>query len=149
MSVNHHIIQSLSNMSKQPKALSKLQDAVVDGRLANVFFRREQLYRLHETVLQNKNTIVEAIVNDSGNTAAEAFAEFYAILSAITSYHDQLKPEAELDAEYQIAKGQDAPEAREGVGIVLIRPQAHTFVYSVLAPVSAAIAAGNCVAVMV
>ncbi len=136
-------------MSRQPQALSKLQEAVADGRLANVFFRREQLYRLHDAVLQNKDTIVNGIVKDSGNTEAEAFAEFYATLSAITSYHDQLRPEAELDAEYRIAKGQDAPDAREGVGIVLIRPQAHTFVYSVLAPVSAAIAAGNCVAVVV
>ncbi len=136
-------------MSQQPQALSKLQEAVTDGRLANVFFRREQLSRLHDTVLQNKETIVDGIVKDSGNTAAEAFAEFYATLSAITSYHDQLQPEAELDAEYRIARGQDAPEAREGVGIVLIRPQTHTFVYSVLTPVSAAIAAGNCVAVVV
>jgi acyl-CoA reductase-like NAD-dependent aldehyde dehydrogenase len=136
-------------MSQNPQAFSKLQESVTDGRLANVFFRREQLYRLHKTLLQNKDTIVDGIVEDSGNTEAEAFAELYATLSAIKSYHDQLEPQGELDTEYRIAKGQDAPEAREGAGIALIKPQAHTFVYSVLTPVSAAIAAGNCVAVVV
>jgi acyl-CoA reductase-like NAD-dependent aldehyde dehydrogenase len=136
-------------MSKRPQALSKLQEAVTDGRLANVFFRREQLYRLHEALLQSKDAVVDGIVKDSGDTVAAAFAELYTTLSAIKSYHDQLQPQAELDTEYRIANGQDAPEAREGVGIVLIRPQAHTFVYSVLTPVSAAIAAGNCVAVVV
>ena len=122
---------------------------MTDGRLANLFFRREQLYRLHGALLQNKDAILEGIVEDSGNTAAEAFAELYATLAAIKSHHEQLEPQADLETEYRVAKGQDAPEARDGTGIVLIRPQAHTFVYSVLTPVSAAIAAGNCVAVVV
>src|SRR4051794_4914051 len=85
----YHYIQPPANMSQQPQALTKLQEADTDGRLANVFFRREQLSRLHDSVLQNKNTVVDGILRDSGNTAAEAFAEFYATLSAITSYHDQ------------------------------------------------------------
>ena len=151
--VDRHIAVSvfrIPNMSSpRPHTLARLQEAVTDGRLANVFFRREQLYRLHEALLRSKDAIVNGIVKDSGNTAAEAFAELYATLSAIKSNHDQLQPETELEAEYRVAHGKDSPETRDGFGIVLVRPHAHTFVYSVLAPVSAALAAGNCVAVVV
>lgn len=136
-------------MAKPAQPFSKLQDTATDGRLANVFFRREQLYRLRETLLRHKDAILEGIVKDSGNTPAEAFAELYATLSAIKTYHDELKPEGVLEAEYRIAKGQDAADSREGVGVVLLSPQSHTFVYSVFAPLCAAIAAGNCVAVVV
>ena len=151
--MDRHIAVSVSripNMSSpRPQSLSRLQEAVTDGRLANVFFRREQLYQLHDALLQSKDAIVQGIVRDSGNTVAEAFAELYATLSAIKSNHDQLQPDTELETEYRISNGKDAPGEREGFGIVLVRPQSHTFVYSVLAPVSAAIAGANCVAVVV
>ncbi|RYP90178.1 hypothetical protein DL770_003714 [Monosporascus sp. CRB-9-2] len=135
-------------MSKSARPFPKLQDTLADGRLANVFFRRDQLRRLQESLLQHKDALLDGIVKDSGNSLSEAFAELYMTLSAVKLYHDELDPQEQLAAEYRIAKGRDAADAREGIGIVLLVPQKHTFVYSVLVPLAAAIAAGNCVVIV-
>ncbi|RYP29681.1 hypothetical protein DL767_006633 [Monosporascus sp. MG133] len=135
-------------MSKSARPFPKLQDTLADGRLATVFFRRDQLRRLQGSLLQHKDGLLDGIVKDSGNNLSEAFAELYMTLSAVKLYHDELNPKEQLAAEYRIAKGRDAADAREGIGIVVLVPQNHTFVYSVLAPLAAAIAAGNCVVVV-
>ncbi|RYP50734.1 hypothetical protein DL768_003794 [Monosporascus sp. mg162] len=135
-------------MSKSAGSFPKLQDTLADGRLDNVFFRRDQLRQLQESLLQHKDALLDGIVKDSGNNLSEAFAELYMTLSAVKLYHDELNPEEQLAAEYRIGKGRDAADAREGIGIVLLVPQKHTFVYSVLVPLAAAIAAGNCVVIV-
>ncbi|KAJ9130729.1 Aldehyde dehydrogenase [Pleurostoma richardsiae] len=135
-------------MSDSTTIFPKLQDTLADGRLANVFFRRDQLRQLRDTLLKHKDALLDGIIQDSDYAPTEAFVELYLTLSAIKSYHDELKPEEQLDEEYRVAKGRDAPDAREGVGIALITPQKHSFVYSVIVPLAAAIAAGNCVAVV-
>jgi acyl-CoA reductase-like NAD-dependent aldehyde dehydrogenase len=136
-------------MSDFTTIFPKLQDTLADGRLANVFFRRDQLRQLRDTLLKHKDALLDGIIQDSDYAPTEAFVELYLTLSAIKSYHDELKPEEQLDEEYRVAKGRDAPDARESVGIALITPQKHSFVYSVIVPLAAAIAAGNCVAVVV
>ena len=47
-----------------------------------------------------------------------------------------------------MAKGKDASGNREPMGIVYIEPTRHTLLYSVISPVSSAIAAGNCIVVL-
>ncbi|KAM5384546.1 hypothetical protein ACJZ2D_001291 [Fusarium nematophilum] len=136
-------------MSRKSIPSQKLQEAVIDGRLANVYIRRQQLSRLRDSVLQSKDAILEAIAKDSSVARNEALAEFYTTMTVIKHYYDELAPADAHRTEYQIANGQDAADAREGVGIVLITAQqAHTFFYSVLVPLCAAIAAGNCVIVV-
>lgn len=49
-----------------------------------------------------------------------------------------------MEEEYRIANGKDAADRRVAAGIVYIVPSSHTLFYSVIAPLSVAIAAGNC-----
>lgn len=141
------VIQTMA--SEYVQDFPRLQETVTDGRLANVFFRREQLFQLQDALRRNEDDILDGILKDSGNTPAEALAELYMTASTLKSLHDQLKPNEELELEYRVANGQDAPATRVGVGIVVIVPQRHTFVYSALAPLCSAIAAGNCAVVVV
>ncbi|EPE04034.1 aldehyde dehydrogenase [Ophiostoma piceae UAMH 11346] len=136
--------------SQSPQAaFPELYESFSDGRLTNVFYRREQLARLRQTLVESRQTILAAIVEDApGITPAEAFVELYMTIAAIKQHHDSLKPSAERAEEYSIANGQDAPDSRGGVGVVAIVPQSHSLLYSVIIPLSAAIAAGNCVAVV-
>lgn len=127
----------------------RLQETVIDGRLGSPFFRREQLYRLYQTLLQSKDAILEGILKDSSNSREEALAELYLTLSDIKHFHEEQDPKRELELEYRVAHKQDASTARVGVGVVVISPQAYTFLYSTISPLCAAIAAGNCVAVVV
>ncbi|KAI0406340.1 aldehyde dehydrogenase [Xylaria palmicola] len=135
--------------SRSKQAFTGLQETVADGRLANTFFRRQQLSRLHDGLKSAKTSIVDAIVRDSGNNRAEAVAELHMVFSAVKSFHDEIKPQEELDLEYRIAKGQDATQVRTGFGIVVITPEKHSLLYSILTPLSAAIAAGNAVVVVI
>lgn len=66
-------------------------------------------------------------------------------MDVLRQSYDSLDFEKELKEEYSITNGDDNLSRRVGVGIVLIRPTSHTRLYSVVAPVCAAIAAGNCV----
>ncbi|RWA04712.1 hypothetical protein EKO27_g10395 [Xylaria grammica] len=135
--------------SPSKRAFTRLQETVTDGRLGNSFFRREQLYRLYNGLQQESVAIQDATVRDSGNTPAEALVQLHMAFSIVKSLHNQIKPNEDLEVEYRVSKAQDARDYRIGVGIVVISPQEHTFLYSVLAPLSAAIAAGNAVIVVI
>lgn len=128
---------------------ARLRATIVDGRASNVFFRKNQLRRLTNELFGAKAELLQAIVNDSSSTPTEAWVEFYLAVAALKSYYDELDPEQELQDEYRIARNQDAADAREAVGIAYIQPDTHSYLYSVVVPVGAAIAAGNCVLVVV
>lgn len=50
-----------------------------------------------------------------------------------------------LEEEYRIADGENAADRRVANGIAYIVPSNHTLFYSTIAPLSVAIAVGNCV----
>ncbi|QDS74300.1 hypothetical protein FKW77_003808 [Venturia effusa] len=137
----------LSPMHRTSQPFSRIRAAAVDGRLANVFERQNQLKRLHAGLVKGADSIQEAIVKDTGNTKAEAAVEFSLTLSILKKQLASLNPEKELEKEYRIAKGVDAADRREAIGIAYIEPAKHTFFYSVVVPLSVAITAGNCVIV--
>ena len=127
----------------------RLRAAAVDGRLSNVFVRQVQLKQLHSGLIKHAESIQEAIVKDSGNTRAEAAVEYSLTLASLKKQITSLDPVKELEDEYRIANGEDAADRREAIGIAYIEPINHTFFYSVVVPLSVAIAAGNCVVVQV
>ncbi|CAK7234545.1 hypothetical protein SCUCBS95973_008972 [Sporothrix curviconia] len=136
-------------VSSKDMPYSGLRAAANDGRATNVFFRQTQIRRLSNELLAEKTTLMRAIADDSGNTPTEAWVEFYLTLSALKHYFAGLSPEKELHDEYRVANCQDAADAREAVGIVYIEPGAHSYLYSVIVPIGGAVAAGNCVLVVI
>lgn len=135
-------------MSNRP--FPELQAAAIDGRTRTVYYRQEQLEKLHKSLVAHESEFVDAIVADSGNTRAEAQVEYALALTELRERYAELDPKVELEKEYAIAKGKDAADLRVGYGIVYIQAAAnHTLFYSVVAPLSAAITAGNCVVLQV
>lgn len=134
-------------MSREP--FYRLRAAAVDGRAGCVFYRREQLRKLRDGLLAARTELCETLAIDSGTTATEAWIELYLALSALKTYYEDLDPAKATEREYRIARGEDAPDAKMGVGIAYIQPTTHTLVFSVIVPICAAIAAGNCVIVLV
>ena len=127
-----------------------IQAAVTDGRTRNVYYRQTQLLRLHKNLVQEADNIITVIKSDTGNSRTEAIVEYSLALSVLKERNAELDPEQELRDEYSVAKGQDAARTRVGVGVVFIQAQTeHTPFFSVIAPLSAAIAAGNCVIIQV
>jgi acyl-CoA reductase-like NAD-dependent aldehyde dehydrogenase len=131
------------------KPFPRIRAAAIDGRLSNIHHRRSQLKQLHDSLTQHAQDIRNAIVHDSGNTQAEAAIEYHLAISSLKEHYSSLDPVGALEDEYRIARGVDAPDRREPVGIVYIVPAVHTLFFSVISPLGAAIAAGNCVIVQV
>lgn len=132
-----------------PKPFQRIREAAIDGRTQNVYYRQSQLERLRNVLVQNEEALQQAIVDDSGNSVTEAKIEYGLALLALKDQYASLNPAAALEEEYAITHGKDAPQRTEGAGIVYIVPTAHTLLYSIIAPLCAAIAAGNCVIVEV
>lgn len=132
-----------------PKPFSNIRSAAIDGRLQNPIYRKTQLKRLHDTLSQNAAEIQRAITKDTGHTVAEVKVEYWLAMRCLADAYASLDPDGLLKEEYAIASGDDAPDAREPVGIVIIEPAAHTFFYSLLCATVPAIAAGNCIIVQV
>ncbi|KAL1957494.1 hypothetical protein VTO42DRAFT_5957 [Malbranchea cinnamomea] len=127
------------------KSLSRVLAAAIDGRLCNVYWRQGQLERLHAALVQNSTDIQEAIRHDTGNTIHEARIEYLLSLCCIKDHYTSLDPAKELQEEYRTANGVDSPDARQPAGIVYIEPLTYTLLYSVISPLAAALASGNCV----
>ena len=129
--------------------LLAVKAAAIDGRSRSVFYRQTQLEKLHRALVLESSPIQDAIVADTGRPASEARLEFSLALRVLRDRYAELDATRDLEAEYRIAKGQNAADAREPYGIAIIRPVGHTLFYSTVAPLCAALTAGNCVILQV
>ncbi len=130
-------------------SLERLKAAAIDGRAHNIFYRQTQLERLCNALTSQVEEFRKAIRNDYGHNNAEIAVEISLAIDAVKRHYHSLQPLEAHKEEYRIAHGEDAPDSKTPIGIVYIEPSLHTLFYSVVAPLSAAIAAGNCVAVLV
>ncbi|KAJ9144529.1 aldehyde dehydrogenase family 3 member b1 [Pleurostoma richardsiae] len=131
------------------KPFSKVRSAAIDGRVHNPFFRKTQLKRLHDKLIDNSAEIQKVLGEDTGHRPAEIKAEYWLALRCLADTYNSIEPERDLDAEYAIANGNDAPRACEPVGIVVIEPATHAFLFGLISALAPAIAAGNCVIIRV
>ncbi|KAK6071027.1 putative aldehyde dehydrogenase [Seiridium cupressi] len=133
-------------MASSETAIERLQMAVVDGRTENVRYRQGQLQSLSAALRDDVEKIASALADDSKGSPKEVEVEYYLAMNTVRHFYDTLNFEMEYTREYQVVHGKDNAMRREGVGLVLIRPTNHTRFYSIIAPLAAAISAGNCVA---
>jgi acyl-CoA reductase-like NAD-dependent aldehyde dehydrogenase len=121
----------------------------IDGRARTPRYIQNQLQALHSALLQNVSEIHQAIASSSQVTPAEVGIEYYLALSVVKEQYASIDFDQMLEEEYRIANRKDAADRRVAHGIVYIVPSNHTLFYSTIAPLSVAIAAGNCVALEV
>jgi acyl-CoA reductase-like NAD-dependent aldehyde dehydrogenase len=128
---------------------SKVRSAAIDGRVHNVFYRKTQLKSLFNTLVRDAAVIEQAIAQDTGNREAEVKVEVCLAIQSVKDDYNSLNVTQNLEAEYSIAKGLSNQGNRAPVGIVVIKPSTHTFVYSVVSTISSSLAAGNCIILQV
>lgn len=131
--------------SELQTTIATLRGAVTECRFENVRYRQDQFHALHAALRENSDAICQAISKDSRCTAADAETEFFLAMDAVQKSYESLKFEEALEQEYLVTKGKNNTGRRAGVGLIAIQPQLHSRFYSVVAPVAAALAAGNCI----
>ena len=129
--------------------IKRINAACIDGRARSPRYIQKQLCRLHDALVENSEAIREAIRGDTHHTAAEVETEYYLALGCLKEQYSKLNVEKFITEEYNLANSIDSPERRVAAGTVYIVPSKYTLFYSTISPVSAAIAAGNCVVVEV
>jgi len=129
--------------------IRRIRAAETDGRAQNVRYIQKLLTDLHEVITENASILQEAMRSDSYSYSypAETEVEFYLAVDCVKKLYEAIDFEHEMKQEYSVAHGIDASERRTAAGTVYIVPANHTRFYSVISPLSAAIAAGNCVIV--
>lgn len=132
-------------MASDEAAVQRLQMSAVDGRAENGRFRQDQLQSLHGALRQEAGRICAALQADSDSSAAEVETEFYLAMEAVRHFYETLDFDKNLRDEYSVTHGKDHVNRRVGVGIVVLKPTSHTRFYSIVTPLAAAIAAGNCI----
>lgn len=131
-------------------ALANLQATALTARCQNSFFRQKQLKSLHDVLRNNTSSIKDAIKQDTRAADAEATTEVALALDIVKEHYSSIDVKKELEKEYRITNGKDASDKREPWGVVYIVPQrSHTPFFSAIVAWSAALAAGNCVALKV
>lgn len=131
-------------------ALTSLTGTALTSRCHNPYFRREQLKSLHDTLRKETESIRDALRQDTACTDSEATVEIAIALRIVKGHHAAIHPKQELEEEYIVASGKDVKGRTEPWGLVYIEPNlAHTPFLTVLQPLSAAVAAGSCVALKV
>lgn len=132
-----------------PSAVARIQAADIDGRARNPRYIQRQLAKLHESLVKHAKPLQDAIVADTHVGVAEAELEFCLAVDAVKEQYTSINIQQMLEDEYSVAKGRDWPARRTAAGIIYIRPQTHTILFSIVSPLASAIAAGNCVVVEV
>ncbi|KAK3904165.1 hypothetical protein C8A05DRAFT_13923 [Staphylotrichum tortipilum] len=129
------------------KPFGNLRSAAVDGRLLNPITRKVQLKQLHDALSDKAADIQDAITKDTGHSAAEVLIEYSLAMKQLAQAYTALNTTQALEAEYAVSRNQNAPQARQAVGIVLIDPSKHAFFSSLMSALVPALASGNCIIV--
>jgi len=131
-------------------ALANLQATALTARCHNALFRLKQLKSLHDALRNNSNAIADALKQDTHVSDEEAITEVALALDVVKEHYGSIDAAKELEAEYRITNGKDASDKREPWGVAYIEPQrSHTPFFSVIAPLSAGLATGSCIALKV
>ncbi|GAA5854254.1 hypothetical protein JCM9279_005098 [Rhodotorula babjevae] len=131
-------------MSNFPLAQYKaVHAAALDGSVAFPRFALDQLVKLYNVISEQRNRLQDALVRDTGVTPVEAQCELALTLALVKRTVDEadydqqkVKKETALKRDGQIEKGK---------GVVVVMGSAAAPIYSLVAPLATAIAAGNAV----
>lgn len=127
--------------------ISAVIASAIEGRLQNPRHRRRLLVQLRERLIERYDEIFSAIKADAEHTDSEISVQIYCTLQHIrATIEDQNLDDANSQAlEYALSRGEDSSDRSVGVPLVLVEPASYTRFFSILAPLSAVIAAGSCV----
>jgi acyl-CoA reductase-like NAD-dependent aldehyde dehydrogenase len=131
--------------SPQVSEIDWLRAAVTDDRAENSRYKQKELYNLHVGLRARAGPICDAIAQDTQSSPADVETEFFLAMNAVRHFYESIDFTKELKEEYMVTTGVDNVSRKVGVGLVVIRPATYTRFYSVISPVAAAIAAGNCI----
>ncbi|GAM86964.1 hypothetical protein ANO11243_049850 [Dothideomycetidae sp. 11243] len=127
--------------------ISRVESAVIDGRARTPRYIQRQLFALHDALSRSLPDIARSIASDGAVGTAEAWAEIAKTMEVVKLEYANVNPAQCIESEYSLARGKENAQRRLPYGCAFIIPARHTPFYSIIQPVCASIATGNCVVV--
>jgi aldehyde dehydrogenase (NAD+) len=135
-------------MTTPDQSVSKLRDSFRAGITRPLSWRVDQLKGIEALLVEHADDIEQALAQDLGRPRTESFlAEVYQVLSEVRSIRRGLRrwSKDERTATPLVLRPARARVAREPIGVALVIGPWNYPINLVLAPLAAAVAAGNCV----
>ncbi|OQV05161.1 hypothetical protein CLAIMM_09945 [Cladophialophora immunda] len=127
-------------------SFQRILSANIEGTAKSVRHRQNEFHRLHEALLTSKPLLIAALIDDNGYTEREAVFEYTLSLAELGHTYGGLSLERANAVASNVERGRDSLDRLTGFGVVYIRPdRSRSSLYSILSPLVAAMAAGNCV----
>jgi hypothetical protein len=137
-------MQELATLSVFQQLFPRIAIASIEGTARSVRHRQQQLIILFNSLLRLKFDLVDAIKNDFNFSDAEALLEYSLTLKEIKTHYESLNMVIENAKRRSFETGEDNRDHSVPFkAAVYIAPEKGLF--STLAPLAAAMAAGNCV----
>ena len=130
-------------------SVSRVYAGYIDGRAQTPRYTQRQLKKLHDALLDAKSSIQDAVRKDFGYSTTEFDIEYFLALDCVKELYSSIDIKRAMEEEYSLANLRDRPSKTTAIGCVYIVPSTHSLLYSTIGPLSAAIAAGNCVIIEV
>lgn len=127
------------------ESIERIVAAAVEGQAQDLRFIQGQLSGLHEALVKFSPELQAAIRKDTKCSTSEAELQCALTLENLASLFSSANFEAALHKEYNLARGENAPDGLTPYGITYIKPSKYNLIYSSITSAGAAIAAGNCV----
>lgn len=115
----------------------------LEGRARSTRLRQHQFHDLWTALRRSEKAIKNAIVADDGSDAWEATLEYGLTLAEVKAHYDSFSLASDLKSAYAV----ENLDATTTTSVTYIIPAHRNLFYSVLSPLSAALAAGTCVIV--
>lgn len=134
-------------MSTLSVAFSKIQASQLDGLAQSFRYKQAALQHLYNALIVAATKIKTSIQADWLLSSSEVDFEFSQSLSELRSLYESLELQKELNSIHQVEKGVQNAERTRPLSVVYIKPSKWSLFYSVISPLSSAIAAGCCTVV--
>ena len=143
-----HPLNYFSTMEPS-ESFPRLRISKLEGRATSTRFKQGQFHRLHETLKTSETSIKAAIAADDFLLDAEVDIEYAMALSELHLHYSSIDLGDDLRNMRTIEREKDNVNRSKSLGIAYIVPWRRNTFYSIISPLCAAIAAGNCVIIEV
>jgi hypothetical protein len=124
-------------------------NAAIDGRLADLRYRQNQLQSLHSNLVSNSSKLLLTLGRADNLTQPEAHYVMAQALQEVRSHYDALDLKKELKKEFRIRNGESDKNRTMAFPVAYLIPQKYMRIFSIVSVLSCAIEAGTCLVIEV
>lgn len=139
------LVGHINCVSMTSHPFPRIEISCLEHRAESIRLMQRQFHALHAALRASESSIKAAISADIGYSDLEIELQYSLAIADLRSHYENLDLEKDNASRSTLCN----PSATTSIGIVYVQPSRKDLFYSVIAALTAALAAGNCVIVEV